>query len=76
MPRRALVVLLLASLLTPLSGGCLNREGELRKSDRLITEGERLQHEGFETGNIKRVRKGDRMVAKGKRMRESALSGM
>lgn len=76
MPRRALVVLLLASLLTPLSGGCLSRDGKLRESDRLITEGERLQHQGFETGNIKRVRKGDRMVAKGKRMRESALSGM
>ena len=76
MPRRALAVLVIASLLTPLSGGCLNREGKLAESDRLISEGERLQREGFEKGNMKRVQKGDRMVDKGKRMRESALSGM
>jgi hypothetical protein len=76
MARRALVVLVLASLLTPLSGGCQNRDGKLRESDRLTQEGERLRQEGFESGNTKRLRKGDKMVAKGKRMRESALSGM
>ena len=77
MPRRALVVLVLASLsLAPALGGCRSREGKLKESQRLTEEGTRLRMEGLQTGNEKRLEKGQRMIDKGKRMRESALGGM
>ena len=76
MARRAMVVLVLALLFAPASGGCRNREGKLRESRRLTDEGKRLRQEGFENGNEKRLEKGQKMIEKGERMRESALSGM
>ena len=76
MARRALVVLVLASLFAPALAGCGGRENRLRESRRLIDEGKRLRMEGFQTGNEKRLQKGEKMVAKGERMREAALSGM
>lgn len=76
MPRRALALLVLASLIAPACGGCHSGEDRLRESRRLTDEGERLRMEGFQTGDTKRLRKGQRMIDKGERMREAALSGM
>ena len=76
MARRAMVVLVLASLIVPAAGGCRSREGKLKESRRLTEEGKRLRQEGFETGNKKRLEKGQKMIEKADRMRESALTGM
>ena len=77
MPRRAIIVLLLASsLIAPAVGGCMSRDAKFEEARRLDREGRRLRQEGFETGNMKRMEKGQKMIEKGDRMRESLLSGM